>query len=122
MILGDTFYSISDSQVDINQCFIYKVCFNAHDQIFKAHFPDQPIVPGACLVQISKEMIENIQKKAIRIVQFNQLKFLNTINPNEIPEVELNIQIKREGTQNIALIKFQNGSTSFAKFDYLYDE
>lgn len=122
MILGDTFYSITDSQVDMNQCFIYKVCFHAEDQIFKAHFPNQPIVPGACLVQISKEMIENIHHKSIRILEFNQLKFLNTINPNEIPEVELNIQIKSEENRNMALIKFQNGSATYAKFDYIFDE
>lgn len=122
MILRDTFYSITDPQVDMNQCFIIKVFFNAEDHIFKAHFPNQPIVPGACLVQISKEMIEKIQHKSIRILEFNQLKFLNTINPNEIPEVELNIQIKKNENQNLALIKFQNGSATYAKFDFIFDE
>lgn len=121
MILGDTFYTITDSQVDMNQCFIYKVFFHAEDQIFKAHFPNQPIVPGACLVQISKEMIENILKKSIRILKFNQLKFLNTINPIEIPEVELNIQIKSDENLNMALMTFQNDSATFAKFDYIFE-
>ncbi len=122
MILGNTFYSVNDAQVDMNQSFNYKVCFHAEDQIFKAHFPNQPIVPGACLVQISKEMIENIQKSAIRIVHFNQLKFLNTINPNDIPEVELNIQFKMDQNQKIALIKFQKETQSFAKFEFIFDE
>lgn len=122
MILGDTFYSITDVQVDMNQNFDYKVFFHAEDQIFKAHFPNQPIVPGACLVQISKEIIENIKKNAIRIVHFNQLKFLNTINPNEIPEVDLNIQFKTDQDKKIALIKCYNGTFTFAKFEFIFDE
>ncbi|MBS1934927.1 MAG: hydroxymyristoyl-ACP dehydratase, partial [Bacteroidetes bacterium] len=31
----------------------------AHD-IFKGHFPETPVVPGVCMLQMLKEVMENI--------------------------------------------------------------
>ena len=120
MILGNTFYTVTEPPVHLTQSHIYKIGFNANDEIFKAHFPGQPIVPGACLVQISKEIIEDMLLKSIQILQFKQLKFLTTMNPSEFPDVKVNIQIINDLNNQMALIKFQKNDTLFARFDYIF--
>ncbi len=45
-------------------------------EIYKAHFPEKPITPGACLVQIAEELI------GAPITQITHLKFLQTVPPD----------------------------------------
>ncbi len=45
-------------------------------EIYKAHFPNKPITPGACLVQIAEELI------GAPITQIAHLKFLQTVPPD----------------------------------------
>ena len=55
--------------------------------IYKAHFPTQPITPGACVVQMSVEMYEEFmgsrvqEVQGIEIVKVKNAKFLKAMIP-----------------------------------------
>ena len=57
--------------------------------IYKAHFPEEPITPGVCIVQIGKELIENLlseqtlRTQRLAIEKIKNVKFLSVIAPNE---------------------------------------
>ena len=89
MILKNTLYHIDSVQnIDDGQ-YLAHISLHRESEIFKAHFPNLPIVPGACLVQISKEFIEKNLQQKIQITHFKNLKFLKTINPDEFPEITI---------------------------------
>ena len=50
---------------------MHLVCFDKSDPIFAGHFPGQPIVPGACLVQIAEDLTS---QQLGRTVHFNAIK------------------------------------------------
>ncbi len=53
----------------------FTIVLNAQHPIYKAHFPDMPITPGACLLQIAEELMQQ------RIVHIANLKFLQIVPP-----------------------------------------
>lgn len=55
--------------------------------IYKAHFPQQPITPGVCIVQMAKELMETYLERAYEISEIKNVKFLYILSPIESPEV-----------------------------------
>ena len=59
--------------------------------IYQAHFPGEPITPGVCIVQIGKEVIEDLllehssASRRLEIIKAKNIKFLSVISPNETP-------------------------------------
>lgn len=51
--------------------------------IFDGHFPDMPILPGVCQVQMCSEILAQIVEQKIALSEANSIKFLSFINPNE---------------------------------------
>ena len=49
--------------------------------IFEGHFPDAPVVPGVCMIQMVKEMIEQMAGAEIRLLRADHIKFLSVIDP-----------------------------------------
>ena len=90
MKLKNNLYKII-SKEEVNSIFNYTVELNPSCVIYQAHFPGEPITPGVCIVQISKEVIEDLlleQSSAYRrleIIKAKNIKFLSVISPNETP-------------------------------------
>ncbi len=90
---------------------------NANSEILKGHFPDHPVVPGACMLQIVKEALENALKKTLRLRKADQLKFMSIIDPTNIPAVQLEISYKEMEDGDISsTAKLCNPETIFFKF------
>lgn len=119
-MLQSKFYEILKLEgINENQ-FDADIQFNNAHTIFEVHFPDQPIVPGACLVQISKEVLQIILKTKISISNFKNLKFVQVINPNEHPIVQMSIKISgNEREQNLKAV-YQYDHHTFCKLDYTF--
>jgi len=54
---------------------------NIDDPIFSGHFPGQPVLPGACMLQMVKEVLEQVFEKPIRLKVADQMKFLKMVDP-----------------------------------------
>ena len=67
-----------------------------HD-IFKGHFPGNPILPGVCQVEIVREIAENILENKLMLTQASQVKYLNLLNPLADPLLQFNLKIGRSG-------------------------
>ena len=37
----------------------YNIKLDANHFIYQVHFPNEPITPGACIIQIAKELLED---------------------------------------------------------------
>jgi 3-hydroxyacyl-[acyl-carrier-protein] dehydratase len=55
---------------------------NVESEIFKGHFPGQPVVPGACILQTLKEVLELALNKTLQLKRAGQLKFISMIMPD----------------------------------------
>lgn len=120
MILADDFYRASRIESENNTLFRTEIEFNGAHPIFVAHFPNQPIVPGACLVQISKELIETFISHKINILNFKSLKFIKTIDPNEFSKVSFTFTLSQKESDFSAQISIGFENITFCKLDFQY--
>lgn len=81
---------------------------NPDHAIYKGHFPEQPIVPGVCMLQMIKESAEEIVGSPLQFSQITSCKFLSAIDPTVTCTLELSIKWE-ETEENI--IKLQAGGS-----------
>lgn len=79
-----------------------KITLNPNHEIFKGHFPENPIMPGVCMMQIIKELTEKVLGKELFLQTSTNIKFMAKINPEINPNLVLNIPYSEEdGTLKI---------------------
>lgn len=113
----DSFYTLLETTTDAEGNYNCRVRFNASHFIYEVHFQGNPITPGACLIQIIKELTELITGKKLFINEIKNLKFLNINNPNEQPEVifQLSLSLNEEENAYLSKVIIFSGETVFAK-------
>ena len=70
------------------------LAINSSHEIFNGHFPGKPVVPGVCMMQMVKEILENVTGNKIDLLQAQEMKFLAIIDPTENHIIEANIKYK----------------------------
>ncbi len=103
MLMND-FYSIEYIQREPNSISC-KVAFNSQHDIFKGHFPGQPVVPGVCMMQMVKELLEQAVDKALWLRNAGQVKFLQLITPDVQPIINVSWSVSRNDISVNALFK-----------------
>jgi 3-hydroxyacyl-[acyl-carrier-protein] dehydratase len=89
---------------------------NPDSDILKGHFPGHPVVPGACILQIIKEVLESALQAQLQLKKAGQLKFMTMIDPGVTSAVELDISYKQaEDDSLIAQAKLHNADTFYFK-------
>lgn len=107
MILLNDFYTILQKLPEPGAVKA-KIAINKKHAILEGHFPGLPIVPGVCMLQIVREIMEVNSGKELKLTEADNMKFLSVINPEENSEVEVVVNYTEEGE------KFSINATLFA--------
>jgi len=83
------------------------ILVNEKHEVFKGHFPGNPIMPGVCMMQIIKELTEEITESTLVMQSLSNVKFMALINPEVTPELRLELDIT---TTEEGLVKVKNTS------------
>lgn len=111
MRLMNDFYEITAQHDDT-----YNVSFNESHFVYKAHFPNNPITPGACIIQMSKELMEHKTEKKLRIAKIINVKFLSVIQPEKNREVAFSFsKIEVSGDKCRFSVNVHHNGLQFAK-------
>lgn len=105
-MLIEGLYTIEDFQQE-GQEVKATVFLNKDHDIFKGHFPGNPVMPGVCMLQIIKELTEQATNKNLFLSVSSNIKFMAIINPELNPTLSLNISI----TEVEDVIKIKNISS-----------
>jgi 3-hydroxyacyl-[acyl-carrier-protein] dehydratase len=90
---------------------------NADSEILEGHFPGHPVVPGACMLQIVKEILESVLNHPVRLKKADQLKFMITIDPTNTSTVALDMAYKNAEDDSIVVTaKLSNPDALYFKF------
>ncbi len=80
MELKNNLYTITGKSI-LDGNAIFEIQLNHDNLIYAAHFPDKPITPGVCIIQIAKELMEEILNRELYISNIKNVKFLSIIVP-----------------------------------------
>lgn len=92
MLLKDFYKIISLEKKDAQQYSIV-ILINEKHEIFKGHFPGNPIMPGVCMMQIIKELTEQITESSLIMESLSNVKFMALINPEVSQELHLVLDV-----------------------------
>lgn len=104
MVLKD-FYKVLSEEKTADSKYNITILVNEKHEIFKGHFPGNPIMPGVCMIQIIKELTEKITESTLMIQTLANVKFMALINPENNPELRLELDIT---TTEDNLVKVKN--------------
>ena len=104
MLLKD-FYKVVSLENTAENKHLVLIQVNAEHEVFKGHFPGNPIMPGVCMMQIIKELTEQISGSSLFMQSLSNVKFMALINPFNTPELRLELDIS---TADADLVKVKN--------------
>ena len=116
MQLKNDLYTITGEEMKGQECR-FTIELNSSHFIYQAHFPEEPVTPGVCIVQIGKELLElflsenSSENVKLEISKVKNVKFLSVISPMETSTVVYNIKTV-EMSENRAEVKAQMVVTS----------
>ncbi len=107
MLLDNFFYirSINVTDDTINA----SLEINKEHTIFQGHFPGQPVVPGVCMMQMVKEIVEQVTAKKLHLSKAAEMKFLAIIDPVKNNLVDTIVKFTPQENEGILV------TASFAK-------
>lgn len=59
----------------------WTVLLNSECDIYKAHFPGNPITPGVCLLECARELLSDALGSNLRIARIRNIKYLALVSP-----------------------------------------
>lgn len=92
-------------------------------EIFKGHFPGEPVLPGVCQAQMVKELLELHLKKQTKLIKAADIKFLSIITPeeNKLIQMELKISYLEDTTIRVDA-RLLDDTTPLFKFKGIFSD
>lgn len=102
MLLKD-FYTVNSFDTVDGQKYVATIMLNKGHDVFKGHFPDNPVTPGVCMMQIIKELTQEAVKTSLTMKSASNIKFMALINPevNPLLRLELDIVVAEDNTVKV---------------------
>jgi 3-hydroxyacyl-[acyl-carrier-protein] dehydratase len=113
MILLNDFYTIQQ-KTSTPGVVKATISINKKHRILEGHFPGLPVVPGVCMLQIVREIMQVNSNKTLKITEADNMKFLSVINPEQNADVEVSINYTEDaGKYSINATLFAAAVTFF---------
>lgn len=116
MKLNNNLFHI-ESRTTGDSAATYRVRLHSDHAIYRAHFPEQPITPGVCLVQMAVELLEDLLQQPLRLTGVKNVKFLQIVSPIDHPA--LTVQLAAKGLACQATIT--DGEQTMTKISFSCD-
>ena len=114
-MLKDSFFKIKEVESAETEA-TYRVVLNSGHPIFMAHFAGNPVMPGACIAQMIKELSEDFLLAKFFIGIVKDMKFLKVISPDENPEVSVQMVFTTQDDGDVFVSAFiRDGESIFSK-------
>ncbi|MCQ2286190.1 MAG: hypothetical protein MJZ76_04875 [Bacteroidales bacterium] len=94
MLAGTLYNIVSENEKQVEVSFILD------SVILSAHFPERAIVPGACLIDIFRELIAHRENRPVRVCEAENVKFLQLVEPLLTPTISFCFEERKEKEQN----------------------
>ena len=99
----------------------YNIKLDANHFIYQAHFPNEPITPGVCIIQIAKELLEDSLAKRLKIYLVKNVKFLSIISPITTPQISCifdKITTEENGNTYHVQVHLLSNDTTLSKLSF----
>jgi 3-hydroxyacyl-[acyl-carrier-protein] dehydratase len=114
MILKDDFFTIKSQKITDGKAE-FRIKLNTKNFIYQVQFPNNPITPGVCLIQMAVELFSSLKDASFGINTLKNVKFTAPINPLEFPEVDFLLEFAENENRWQVKVLIRENETVFAK-------
>lgn len=114
MRLNKNLYNIINKETD-GEVTTYTISLIPSCAIYAAHFPEMPITPGVCQIQIVKELLEDCLNKALAFQGVRNAKFVSVLSPENKSIKVILSKIRLDGNQYKAQAVIADEQNIYAK-------
>ncbi len=100
MLLKD-FYKIIELDSSDKENVKAIIDLNKEHEVYEGHFPGNPVVPGVCLTQLIKEIMESVENMELSLVYADNIKFMAVVNPEINNRLQIDLKVKYDTEQNL---------------------
>ena len=75
---------------------VFDVALRPDCKVYKGHFPEMPVAPGVCNLQMIRECAELVAGRPLMLGYIGQCRMTKLITPGECPRLEVKIQLEGE--------------------------
>lgn len=119
MKLQNSFYQIVNRNT-VGETQVMTLELDATHEIYQAHFPEQPITPGVCIIQIATELLSDILHTDLKLIKVKNVKFLSVISPVETSCVSYVFRTIHEEEETIkAVVEVLHEKICYAKISII---
>lgn len=93
----------------------YVIRLHAEHEIYRAHFPGEPITPGVCILQMGLELLSDAVGEKVELCRAKNVKFLRILHPEDGPVAVRIGNIEIGGGSVSAAIDFSLADSPVAK-------
>lgn len=120
MILKNNLYKILSINLGGPWCDVELL---PESEIFKAHFPGRPILPGVCIIQMAGELWQNIMGFDVELESVTNAKFLAVIDPTVTKNLHFSFEkftFSEDRNSMKVPVAVSDGDTVFSKLSLVY--
>lgn len=86
-------YQLTKIHTESDSEFHYALSLDEQHDIFKGHFPRQPVLPGVSQIEILGAAIEQETQQKVQLDNAKSIKFLKIIDPTVAKELTLKVSV-----------------------------
>ena len=118
----DLLYTLLESgKDDLQKSYSYRLTLNENHEVFKGHFPEQPVLPGVCQILIVTELLEKELDLKLLLNKANNIKFLKMIDPKISNELIVKTKIIEQNGSFVRVSStIETGDSICLKFNGQY--
>jgi 3-hydroxyacyl-[acyl-carrier-protein] dehydratase len=92
MLVKD-FYTIDGKETQDDGTVVYSVSLNAAHDVYKGHFPERPITPGVCNIQMIKELAEDSCGRPLTLTAIDRCRLTAMVTPDGSPKLNIKVHL-----------------------------
>jgi len=108
--LLNEYYRIDRQVAENDGAFLFSITLLAEFHAYAGHFPDNPVAPGVCNIQLIKECAEQLVGKRLFLAFIAKCRFSAVLIPKPSPHVQLRMRLM-DGTRNVIATLFDDTTT-----------
>ena len=110
MLVKD-FYKIDGKEAQADGSVLYSVSLNAAHDVYKGHFPERPITPGVCNIQMIKELAEDSSSRSLTLTSISRCRLTAMVTPNDSPVLNVKVQWDAADSNKLAATIYYGDTT-----------
>ncbi|MDR1102685.1 MAG: beta-hydroxyacyl-ACP dehydratase [Tannerella sp.] len=86
------YYTVNSQRME-GDTTVFEVSLNPASAVYRGHFPDMPVAPGVCNIQMIKECVERLTGRTLRMNYLDRCRLTTLLTPQQHPDLQVHIQL-----------------------------